>query len=273
MAISPALATGYDVQKVDISFDVGSDNSVKQTTRFYFSSPVTDGSINYTLNEPVKNIVVYGGNKQLDSKLDGEGDNYNLQIFLDGPVETLLITYSASGIVFHSGSVNHLFTQFSFEKEIPIVNSQLKLPTGYEVYQNSYNPADGTITSDGKSIILAWNESNVSGSILFSVKYVNPDKGFIFLVAFAFLATGIVAFLYFHFRKKTAEAFLKGFREDEKKTILYLRGKQTALQRDLQAEFGFSRAKSTRIIYELEKKGLVRKQRHGRTNKLFWLNK
>jgi len=43
------------------------------------------------------------------------------------------------------------------------------------------------------------------------------------------------------------------------------------MQSDLQKTFGFSRAKSTRIIMVLEQKGLVRKQKYGRTNKLHWL--
>ncbi len=266
----PAFAASYDVGKADISLDAGPGSSIRQVIKFYFASPATDNSINYKLSEPAKNIEVYGDGEKLIYNLTVDGNSYNLQIFTVRPVNILSISYQANDIVFHSGDVNYLFTDFSFENNLNLLNAELKLPVGYQIYQNSYKPADGNVVSDGKRIIIVWNETNVNGTVSFSVKYTNPNNDFFLWVIFpGFLITSAVYF-YLKLKKKTAEAFLKGFREDEKKTIIYLRGKKTALQSDLQGEFGFSRAKSTRITYELEKKGLVRKQKHGRTNKLFW---
>ncbi|MBI2085622.1 MAG: hypothetical protein HYT71_03875 [Candidatus Aenigmarchaeota archaeon] len=265
------LSAGYSVRKADISVDLSADSSARQIIKFYFAEPVADKSINYTLSEPAKNIEVYGDDKKLTYTTIAEGDDYNLQLFPDSPVSVLLISYTVDDIVFHSGPVNYFFTDFFFGDTLLEVNSELKLPAGYEIYQNSYRPADGAIISDGKRIILEWNETNVNGSISFSVKYANTDNGFVIWLFVSIILAVAFVFIYSISKKKTAEAFLKGFREDEKKTIAYLQGKKVGLQSDLQAEFGFSRAKSTRIVYELEKKGLLRKQRHGRTNKLFWL--
>ena len=64
-----------------------------------------------------------------------------------------------------------------------------------------------------------------------------------------------------------------GFRHDEKLVIKYLEEKKIGLQRDLEENFKFSRAKATRVVSKLVEKGLVSKKRYGRTNKLTWLKK
>jgi len=53
--------------------------------------------------------------------------------------------------------------------------------------------------------------------------------------------------------------------------VLFLQQRKVSFQRDLQRELQFSRAKATRIVRTLEQKGLLRKEEHGRTNRLFWL--
>ncbi|MBI4175720.1 MAG: hypothetical protein HY518_00810 [Candidatus Aenigmarchaeota archaeon] len=182
----------------------------------------------------------------------------------------IVISYTVDNAVFRSDSVSFFFTEFQFDNEVDM-SVKVMLPPGSGIYNDEYKPADAIITSDGRRIILAWHEEGVKGT-LFSVKYSElAESGIDIFAVIAVIALAIVIFGFIRFRKMERQAFLHGFREDEKKTIQYLEQRKTALQSDLQKEFRFSRAKATRIVMHLEEKGLVRKQRYGRTNRLSWL--
>ncbi len=269
LPVAAAQAVDYNIQKTEITLDIGADSSVTQTIKFYFSGPVGPGSLNYSLNEAARNIGVADDFKSLSYELNGNSV-YSIDIFLENPTNTLAISYVTDGVVFRSGSIDYFFTEFNFEKEIPLITAQIKLPAGYAVYQNSYRPSNASIISDGQRIILVWELPNTPAAAL-SVKFsgISGENSILGIIAL-FLA-GLVVFLYLYYRRKTKDAFIHGFREDEQKTIKYLEQKKIAFQKDLESEFKFSRAKATRVVARLVEKGLVRKQKYGRTNKLTWL--
>lgn len=264
--------TNYSIQSQEIKFDIQADNSVQQTMKFTFTNPVNT-AINYTVDNKVHNIQVSDGKQYIDYRLIPNADSYIIEIFPKEPSTTLIISYRADDVVFHSDSIEHFFTEFSFGNTVQNLKVQVMLPVGYGVYQNSYLPIDGTINSDGQRIIVTWEKTNVQGNILFSVKFENLNSSPNILPIAIVISIGAVAYIYFHFRKKTKEEFIKGFREDEQKVIGYLEQHKKTFQNRLQKEFNFSRAKVTRIVMVLEQKGLVKKQRYGRTNRLTWLKK
>jgi uncharacterized membrane protein len=63
---------------------------------------------------------------------------------------------------------------------------------------------------------------------------------------------------------------MSGFFDDEKLVVKYLQKNNPAYQNKVGKEFKFSRAKMTRIVKKLEHRGLVKKERRGRTNRLEW---
>ncbi len=264
----------YTIKKLGITFDISQDNSVKQATTFDFGGQLPADTINYTLSDRVRNIEVYGGDRILDYLLEQEGDHYNLRITLNGPTDALTINYTVGNLVFISESVKHFFTELSFAKPIGEAEVKMMLPEGYVIYQNSFRPADSRFASDGKRIILDWNGTDIAAfaPLLFSAKFISLDQDANITLIVLIVAIGIIVGLYPYTRRRMRDAFLHGFSEDEKKTIAYLeQHKTTALQSDLEKEFKFSRAKTTRIVSKLTEKGLVRKQKYGRTNRLHWL--
>lgn len=270
LPVSGAQQGDYTVKRVDIIFDINQDNSVRQYTTFYFSGTLPDASLNYTVSERVGNIIVSGDGNNLGYNLLAEGDQYNIQILIPRPISALEIDYTADNMVFLSDAIKNFFTEFSFPEPVAGLNVQVKLPEGYGVYQNSYIPSAFQTISDGSRIILSWNGTS-SSPVLFSVKYTSLNPGSnIWLIA-AIIAAGLMVGMYLYFKNERRGAFLSGFSDDEKKTILYLEGKKTALQSDLEKEFKFSRAKTTRIVSKLAEKSLVKKQKYGRTNKLSWM--
>ena len=257
------------IDRAEITIDIQPESSIDQKTVFFFSQPITDSILEYALNDAVRNIEVSDGTRALSYRLNKTLSTYNLEIFLEQPVDRIEIKYTADNVVFQSDSVKHLFTEFTFDSIVSSMIVQVNLPEGYGLYQNSFKPPGAQLGSDGKRIMLTWSIANTTGT-LFSVKYASLAKGseFVFLII---VLIAIIALLYYYFRKKTKEAFMHGFRTDEKKVIEYMGMNKKALQSDLQKLFGFSRAKATRIVSVLEGKGLVKKQRYGRTNKLYWV--
>ena len=272
LAIGPlsAHAQSYSISKLDVTFELQQDGSVRQTNRFFFNSSVSGTSLQYRLADAARDIEAFDDVQKLDARLVNVTGGYLINISLKQPTDTLVLNYTTDNAVFQSNSVSYFFTEMSFESEISDLAVRIKLPEGFVIYKNSFRPSDAVLLSDGQRIVLLWNEKNATGAS-FSVKFNMPDNGSSFLFGAIALLTGISVLLYLYFRERTREEFMQGFREDEKKTIDYLREKKVALQSDLQKEFRFSRAKSTRIVSVLEQKGLVRKQRYGRTNRLSWL--
>lgn len=267
--LAATAAQAQQISSADITLDVRADDSVRQTTILMFAAPTADSTVQYELNDLARDVEVTDSVSLLNHALRRVNGSYVLEILLPGPRSTLEISYTVDGVVFQSDSVKRLFTEFFFEDVVGNMTVSVKLPEGFALYQDSYRPAGAQIGSDGTRIILKWSLQDTQGDV-FSVRYNNPtqDNGAVGLVI---VLGAIVVALYLYHRKKAREEFFRGFREDEKKTIEFLQARKTALQSDLQKQFGFSRAKATRVVSVLEEKGLVRKQYYGRTNKLYWI--
>lgn len=257
-----------EIAQFHVQFNVNEDGSVYQWSRFMFDSPV-NGTLNYTL-QGARDIQVTDGQKPLNFVAESTGSDYLLKISADRPISQLVIEYTADNVIFHLDSIDHFFTEFSFDNKVSNLTANLKLPVGYTLYDNSFKPGGAQILSDGKSIILFWEETGV-GNILFSVKFIKPRQEFSLWIAVIAVLAGSLLFVYFYFHNRKKEDMLFGFRHDEKIAINYIQEKRIALQRDLEEQFKFSRSKATRIVAKLVEKGLIRKQRYGRTNKLTWI--
>ncbi len=270
---SHAHAQNYTIDTLSVSFDIHSDGSVMQSNVFTFSESLSNTTLSYNLTDLAKNIAVSDDNGSIGYIIDHAGSNYLIVVPMNSPTRTINISYVISNSVFTSGSLNIFYTELSFGKLIADMHVAAYLPEGNEVYQNSFSPAGAATGSDGKRIILSWELQNVSMPEVFSIKYTEQSSGAaLIFVIFAVMA-GILIFVYLYHREHMREEFMKGFREDEKKTIEYIRLQKTALQSDLQKQFHFSRAKATRIVAILEEKKLIEKKKYGRTNKLAWIKK
>ncbi|MBI2141913.1 hypothetical protein HYU15_00295 [Candidatus Woesearchaeota archaeon] len=261
------------IESVSVEFDIQPDYSVKQKTSYYFSSPVS-GVLNYTLGEKVSGVKAWAGEQQLVHGIASSDGKYVLHISVPEGTRNLTISYVSDRAVFQSGSVSHFFTELRFGSPVAQLDAKVKLPEGYAIYQDSYRPYGAGISSDGRRIILGWELLDIDQA-LFSVKYARGGvESWLWLFAAAVIAAvaaGIVFVMFASFRRKEKDAFLKGFREDEKRAVLFLQQRKVAFQRDLQRELQFSRAKATRIVRTLEQKGLLKKEEQGRTNRLLWL--
>ena len=261
-----ALAMPVYATTTDIVSEL-STSSVHQTITIDFTTPV-NGEINYTLGTFVHDVKVTNGSDTLKHKLINDNGVEILSI-QSARTSRLVIDYTIPDVVFHSENVYHFFTELSFNSST--LSARARLPAGYGLYDNNYKPDGADIVSDGQRIILLW--SSLPQDTFFSIKFVQLNSGSAVIPYLAGILTITLVVFFIYYKHKMKQEFTKGFRDDERKVVEYMQKNPYAVQRDVQKMFAFSRAKATRIVYALEKRGLLRKKRYGRTNKLYWTKK
>jgi len=169
----------------------------------------------------------------------------------------------------------------------------LKLPVGTiiprEVGKDEsfyISPDTAEIYSDGERIILIWNEDKQEVDLSVIMRDATPTPvAWIALAGFStIIAAGSIAYILFYRKpkekpakkitKKAAEKpvkeLLPQFIEDERKVVELLQNSPNheAWQKTILQETKFSKAKVSRIIRNLEERGVVVKTIYGNTNKV-----
>lgn len=261
-------AQSFTVKSLDIVFDIQDDGTVRQSMVFALSSPSSE-PIEYGIGNNARDIAVLADNEELDYDLVEEGSGNILNIVPGKPVQELTISFVAYDVVFKKGPISHFFAEFSFGQDIGSINARAILPPGSGLHESAFLPPNGRADTDGKRIMVVWDSLDAN-SLFFSVKFVpvKSNGNAWFFVALVLAISFMAVFLYSRGRRH--DAMLLGFMEDEKRAISFIQHNKNALQKDLQREFGFSRAKATRIVKKLESKGMIEKEEFGRTNRLRW---
>ncbi len=139
---------------------------------------------------------------------------------------------------------------------------------GYVFDKNLIFPASWTFISDESSSIASFvSETSRDGNFLIVVEKKNSFSNIgLFLTSGIILLAIIVLFYYFKKRKNSKNFLL----DSEKQIVDFLKNsdRHEAWQRKIQEVTGFSKAKVSRLIRDLEARGLVEKIPMGNTNKV-----
>ncbi|MBI2662975.1 MarR family transcriptional regulator [Candidatus Woesearchaeota archaeon] len=256
---------------LDIEFILNS-NKAHQTLSYNFSKPIIDNSLEYTIASDIDSVNVLANGKEADFEISQNEEVNTIKINSSEPINDLQMSFNVNDVIFKNGNTNHFFTELSLNKTIVSdISVKAVIPAGYGLYDNSFKPESGAITSDGQNVVVEWDDVDTSKPLLFSVKYRKVTfPSWILWTLIVSSLTILIILLYFQYQQKTEKAMLYGFREDEKKALVFIKTHKNILQKELQNEFKFSRAKSTRIVKRLEEKGLIKKEEFGRTNKIMW---
>jgi len=174
--------------------------------------------------------------------------------------------------------------EYNIKEPTKTMEIMLYLPEGFGLVKmkntTPYYPKNAIITSDGRHVILEWNLKNpeLGNTLLFSAIYekVLPMMPKTFFNRFSqqiwlitFLVILFLLFLIYKVMERRKIAF-ELIREDERKILEYLEANKDKFvkQKDIVRHTGFSKAKVSRLITELEKRGIVERERIGRTNRV-----
>jgi uncharacterized membrane protein len=167
--------------------------------------------------------------------------------------------------------------KLDFEKSFDEVMIKLNLDEGFIIYNQEAYPASYILETDGKKITLVWRMQNVSKSSSFALFVIIKDTrssltSKLVLVTLDIVILSIIAWFVYRLYSKTKKEkkFDKHLLESERKIIKELKSsdKEGLWQKEIQIKTGFSKAKLSRVIRNLESRGLIRKVPLGNTNKV-----
>ncbi len=182
------------------------------------------------------------------------------------------------------GKIKKINEKNVFEENLRISESVenlvfvVKLPEGAVLPKNGtkFMPSSGIVGSDGRRILVAWEKSNLEVGEIYGVKvffeFLKGRKKFnifysVLLISIA-LFGGIVGYYFFYYKRKAfREVVIPLLREDEKRIMeIILKYPKGVHQKIIVKESNYSKAKVSKVLKSLAKRGMVKLERRGRNN-------
>ncbi|HLD85609.1 MAG TPA: MarR family transcriptional regulator [archaeon] len=151
-----------------------------------------------------------------------------------------------------------------------IVEKEVLQGTGLQPFEPSY----GKEGSDGRKIFLQWTLINpklgetVAASIIYEqLSETELFMNFAFIIA-VIIAIVIITLFYFskHHKNNNVHTVLPMLTDTERKVMEIVMRKGEVDQREIVRETEYSKAKVTRVIQDMESRGMLEKTRKGRRN-------
>jgi len=185
-------------------------------------------------------------------------------------VDTTSLQKTSSGNVF--------LKKISFPDNFDNVIVRLNLEKGFIIDNQDAYPTNYLLETDGQAISLVWNFENITkdSSLAFfvSIKNTNSNSVWIIILGIIIVLVLILVAWFFYSRKgkvkSSSSKFEQHLLESEKKVISELKkaDRNELWQKQLQLATGFSKAKLSRVIRNLESRDLIKKIPMGNTNKI-----
>lgn len=174
------------------------------------------------------------------------------------------IEKSSSGYIFLKRLI---FNQSYGEAKVSLVLDEGNFIHDGEVYPEGYS-----VKTNGRNIYVEWNLYNVSPgeSIVFLVGIGEEGDFNFILYASVFILVGLIVYLIWLKKSKSKKEVDKYLLDVEKRVLEILReaNRHELWQKEIQKNLGLSKAKTSRVVRNLETRGLVEKIPFGNTNKV-----
>lgn len=265
----PAAAqlNGYDV-----SIEVQSDGSADYLTTLMLTRPV--GTFIFAIPGSPEKVNVSSPACHIDKALV----QTNIICEFAGRSENLTISYTSAERRGHRD--NYLVFADSFRIPTPAaqLSVRVKLPPGAmlkEPITDAMEPQGAEISTDGRQLLLSWSAVDVAQQFDVSIAYEQPGLSLLVTLAVfiaAVVIAGVVAWkFYFAKGKEAIKIILPVLKSDEKEVLKGLLKHGSGVnQKIIVKESGYSKAKVSKVLKSLAERGLVKLERTGRTNRIFW---
>lgn len=265
----------------DTSVSLSEDGTADWAVKISFDSSVQNV---YYIVSSVRNVRVTADGRPAECVTETAGVGTSIKC----NVKAYNFTYafSASDMLSKKGG----FNSFNYRFNIPVAtehySAKIELPVGsalvpqdklqgtglmpFEpVWDNEPNRSSSK-GSDGRTIFVSWTLTNpkVGEGIDARVIYEAFDNG-LQAISFAMVivvALGLIGAAYV-FRRRSYRHVLPVLTESERRTMeILLRGNKPVDQRAIIKELDYSKPKVSRLVHDLQQRGLVEVERKGRNN-------
>jgi uncharacterized membrane protein len=290
LVLLPSVLGATEILNANTTIDITGKTANIQTSQ-YISSTEPIGNLILILSKQANNVKVHVDEQKRECELQQEFARCGNLSAGDHKIDFSYTTNYPFANVGENTLFKHAVRLTYPGKKQTIT---LKLPVGTiiprEVGKDEsfyISPDTAEIYSDGERIILIWEEDKQEVDVSVIMKDTTPTPvAWIALAGIStIIAAGSIAYILFHRKpkekiikksvKKTKEKapvkeLLPQFIEDERKVVELLQNapNHEAWQKTILQETKFSKAKVSRIIRNLEERGVVSKTIYGNTNKV-----
>lgn len=196
----------------------------------------------------------------------------------EGPHTVLFTFESAYPLIFFDDKT--LFAQ-NIDIDAAYFLFTLALPRGYIVEDTRFlTPEPDRMYSDGQRIILSWDEQDLFGMFdvsVFMTPVAENASFFWYLVVGALLVAALLYFFLLRRKRRLIKNFFSFsdiLLENERNVLNALRAEGGVLwQKQLQITTGLSKVKLSRLLQSMEKRGLIRREEYGTSNRVHLVQK
>ncbi len=244
-------------------------------------------AVEYAMATLPERVQVFDTRGELDFYTEGNTIVVPLRSrLLPGDSQRLRFLFTLSDVT--SNYRGDSILTMSYVPEVRVVNFTfvVELPKG-SVLVSEQRSAGGTraavyptpekILTDGEHIIIRWRKWELSPGESFRifVMYTSAQESKAgYAIALAGVAAGAAfTYAYLRFRRRDrggehSRVLKLVLREDEQKIFDLLEEKGEILQEEVVRRTGFSKAKVSKLVRNLEEKGIIRKEPYRKTNRL-----
>jgi uncharacterized membrane protein len=281
-------AFALDIEEYQASAHIIDEKLVEEVTiRIYNDKEENLTQFTYPFGGELKNLTVLdsAGGIEYSSKYTGD------KTYVTSTLRRPLITDRAYDVTYRfylddqitrKETTYILSTTHSLLANVKKFNFSITLPPGYGISGQSVSPHPGNFISDGRHVILEWDLSDpippelrefdaivLYENLLGEKRPFLEGKGtYIYLIIIAGVLIGSVK-LAKQFKKKQTNEKIDILKDDEQTIMRLILDTDGIDQREIQRETDFSKTKVSKILSELEKRGVIRKEQVGRRNKIF----
>ncbi len=182
-----------------------------------------------------------------------------------------------SKLTTYNGGVYRFLYNYGVREPTKKISVVLYLPEGYALVKESrfrekpYYPQNGITGSDGRRLTITWGISNpkLGETLSFSALYEYVGTTSTNMTPYYLSLPVMLALFYIVLRRRKTDV-MEVLTDDERAIIDVLKeaGNRMIKQKDIVKATNFSKAKVSRLLAELEERGLVKRERVGRTNRV-----
>jgi len=269
--VNPAFSIATKYTSYDIKVFLSDEGMVREEVNISFDDVKEDFS--YYIIHKAYNVKIFSEKGEPDCKIKYI-DFGTLISCEDANSKNFKLSFIVPDLIKRSGNLYHYQDKFVITEITDFFSLRVYLPEGYILPENlslnqaPYSPEFGVSGSDGRHIFVEWKREPRLGDTYYIEVYFekakeNPTYKYYSLLAFA----GIFAFLLlFFFYSRSSNKVIGYLNENERKVIEVIRryGGRVS-QKKICIETDFSKAQVSRILKDMEERGLIKRIKKGRS--------
>ena len=272
--IAPS-AHAFTLNEMNTVVNLNSDRSSDWNVGYIYSENISQSDF-FNISKIV-NVEVFADSKPIKCEIS-EKNIGTLILCKNANASNLLYKFTALNSVTASNNLNIFKYNFPVLQLTGNFTVIVKLPLGTGVIeehklegsgQHPYEPTWGEQNTDGRQIFIKWKLENPEVGDKINVTVIYEELSgidILTLLAIIIISSAVILVVFFTFRRKSMKGILPILTEGERKVMEIVLREGKVDQRVVVKETDFSKAKASRVIQDLEKRGLIEKTSIGRKN-------